>query len=242
MRKIVKGFCWGFLMGLVGYFAYRVYSNPKPKVTLPNPRYSAPAINTAVVKNVKDFTVLISDESMGAIGRGTGILLDSTHVLTCAHVLPQNGNVEDMWIYPYPGAQVVHATLQFVSSQNDLALLKLVTPVLGHKHATFQANVEIGEPIVVVGNLKGFMLWYTSYGIISGRYGIWILSDAVIRGGNSGGPWVNAKGEVVGMTDVGWNDRDGHEIGVSGAVPSAKLIRFLEQSHKPSLMYFLTGI
>lgn len=216
---------------------------PRPKTRLPDPRYSAPAIRSAVVSAVQDFTVLISNEDMGSISRGTGVLIDSMTVLTCAHVLGEDHSSKSMWIYPYPGAQVVHAKVRFINLPNDLALLTLDTPVLGHKMPTIAATVETGEPIVVVGNIQGYMIWYVSYGIISGEHDRWVLTDAVIRGGNSGGPWVNARGEIVGLTDVGWEDSSGREVGVSGGVPAPALLKFMAEAKlkKPDVLYVITG-
>lgn len=216
---------------------------PKADVTLPNPRYAPSAINEKIVKNVQDFTVLISNESLEGVSRGTGILVDSMTVLTCAHVLGEDHSAKDMWIYPYPGAQVVHAKVRFVNIPNDLALLTLTIPVVGHKIPAIAKNVETGEPIIVVGNIKGSMLWFVSYGIISGEHERWVLTDATIRGGNSGGPWTNARGEIVALTDVGWSDVSGHETGISGGVPAEAIVKFLAQANakKPSLVYALTG-
>jgi serine protease Do len=41
----------------------------------------------------------------------------------------------------------------------------------------------------------------------------WILHDARIFGGNSGGPWSNARGEIVGINEIG-------VVSLSGAIPS----------------------
>lgn len=229
------------LVGIAGITAVLTDRDPKVKATVPNLKYSAPAISTTTVHNAQDFTVLISNESMGSVSRGTGILLDSTHVLTCAHLMPYSGNGADMWVFPYPGSAVVHAKIKFVSQPNDLMLLELTTPVLGHKHATIQPNVELGEPIIVVGNLEGYMKWFVSYGIIGGEQRPWLLTDATIRGGNSGGPWVNARGEVVAITDVSWHDGKGIPTGVGGGVTGKRIARFLEESHHPTLFYVLTG-
>lgn len=223
--------------------AMSIQQGPKPAVVAPTSRYGAPTISTTTVKNTQDMTVLISNESMEGVSRGTGILLDPTTVLTCEHMLPKGQGTRNMWIYPYPGAQVVHAKLKFVNKPNDLALLELTTPVLGHKTAVFAQKVEIGEPIVVVGNISGYMMWFVSYGMISGEHDRWVLTDATIRGGNSGGPWVNARGEIVALTDVGWNDADGHNVGISGGVPVKALQKFLAESRASKIdpVYAVTG-
>ena len=215
-------------------------SMPKPKAKMPDGRYGPASISSDTIKLVQDYTVLIANEAMDERWRGTGILLDSTTVLTCAHVVPEGKSTETLWIYPYPGAQVVHAKLKFINKPNDIALLTLNTPVLGHRAPVFAKEAVIGEPIVSVGNIHGYMIWFVSYGIISGTHQRWVLSDGMIRGGNSGGPWANAKGEIVAMTDVGWES--GSTV-VAGGIPTQDLQRFLTEAakKKPSKVYALTG-
>lgn len=213
--------------------------NPKPKATAPNARYS-PTISTTTVHDVQDFTVLISQEGMDSRWRGSGILLNPTTVLTCAHIIPKDKSTKNLWIYPYPGDKVVRANLKFINYPQDLALLELTTPAGGHKTPVFARKAEIGEPIVAVGNIKGYMLWFASYGIISGEHDRWVLTDAMIRGGNSGGPWANSKGEIVALTDVAW-ESDASVIG--GGVPVQELEKFLAHSKrkKADAVYALTG-
>lgn len=219
-----------------------VSMGPEPKVKAPDGRYSAGAISPDTIDVVKDYTVLLSNESMEGIGRGTGVLLSSTTVLTCAHVIPKDRSMANMWIYPYPGAAVVHGKVKFINDPRDLALIELDSPVVGLKPAVLAADVKIGEPMVSVGNIRGYMKWFISYGIISGEYKDWVLTDALIRGGNSGGPWANAKGELIAITSVGWEE-DGHSVGISGGIPIADVKKFLAHSKlkKPDLIYAATG-
>lgn len=229
----------GLMLGSAIIVASIASKSPKPSVKAPDPKYSS-TISTSTVRGVQDFTVLIANENMGERWRGTGILLSSTTVLTCAHVIPKDRSTKTLWIYPYPGDRVIHAKLLFINYPNDLALLELTTPVTGHKVPVFAAKAEIGEPIVSVGNIQGYMLWFASFGIISGEHDRWVLSDAMIRGGNSGGPWTNAKGEIVALTDVGWEDDGGS---IAGGVPTQTLQKFLAEAKmkKPDLIYALTG-
>ena len=227
MTKLLVGSSCTIVLATILILALTQREVPQPTVKAPDPRYSAPAIDAVIAKDAQDFTVLINNEDMAARWRGTGVLLDSTTVLTCAHVVPKDKSTKTLWIYPYPGDQVVRAKLRFINYRQDLALLELLTPALGHKVPAFAQKAVIGEPIVSVGNIRGYMLWFVSYGIISGEHGRWLLTDAMIRGGNSGGPWVNARGEIVALTDVGWVDE---ESAIAGGVPVQELRKFLAQA------------
>lgn len=239
MKKLIYA-ALGISIGSSLVLLLLAYSMPKPKAKLPDARYGPSPISSDTVKMVQDYTVLISNESMNDRWRGTGILLSPTQVLTCAHVIPENKKAETLWIYIYPGDRVVHGKLKFINKPQDIALVELNTPVTGHKVPVFAKTAVLGEPIISVGNIRGYMLWFASYGIISGTHDRWVLSDAMIRGGNSGGPWANSKGEIVAMTDVGWEDGSS---AIAGGVPTEELQKFLVEAakKKPSLVYELTG-
>lgn len=239
MKKLIYA-VMGISIGATLALVLLVYSMPKPRAKVPDARYGPSPISTDTVKMVQDYTVLIANEDTEERWRGSGILLSSTTVMTCAHVIPKSKNTKTLWIYPYPGDKVVHGKLKFINEPQDIALVELDTPVYGHKTPVFAKTAVIGEPIVSVGNIRGFMLWFVSYGIISGEHSRWVLTDAMIRGGNSGGPWANAKGEIVAMTDVGWEDG---VTAIVGGVPTEELQKFLVESKKkkPSAIYALTG-
>lgn len=239
MKKLIYG-AIGISIGSGLVLALLVYAMPKPKAKMPDARYGPSPISTDTVRMVQDYTVLISNEDMGDRWRGTGILLSPTMVLTCAHVIPDNKKADTLWIYTYPGDKVIHAKLKFINKPQDIALLELNTPATGHRTPVFAKTAVLGEPIISVGNIQGYMHWFASYGIISGEHDRWVLSDAMIRGGNSGGPWANSKGEIVAMTDVGWEDGSST---IAGGIPTEKLQKFLVEAakKKPSAVYELTG-
>jgi putative serine protease PepD len=140
---------------------------------------------------------------------GTGIVIDDEgHILTNAHVvngatsvsvtLPGESNARD--------AQVVGA-----DTANDIAVLK-VDDATGLVAAPLAegSTLAVGDEVVAIGNalaLEGGMT--VTEGIVSALdrsletesgtlHGL-IQTDAAISSGNSGGPLVNARGEVVGV-------------------------------------------
>ena len=88
--------------------------------------------------------------------------------------------------------------------------------------------------MAVVGNALGAMKWYVSGGVVSGSYRFWLLTDAFQIGGNSGGPWINSKGEIIGLAAWGLTRHTGERIhGVSGAVNAATVEKFIWETRNP---------
>jgi S1-C subfamily serine protease len=93
------------------------------------------------------------------------------------------------------------AGLAAISRTNDIALLKIdgyKTPYLrpGRMDQAFQ-----GEKVYAIGSPVG-LKDSVSAGVISGYDGYYIRTDAKIYPGNSGGPLVNQKGEVIGINTL----------------------------------------
>jgi serine protease Do len=93
------------------------------------------------------------------------------------------------------------ARLAAISQTNDIALLKIEgykTPFLrpGRMDQSFQ-----GERVFAIGSPVG-LKDSVSAGVISGYDGYYLRTDAKIYPGNSGGPLVNQKGEVIGINTL----------------------------------------
>ena len=225
-------------MGLGGYrLIHR--AEPKPRVKAPTTRYHGYELNRRAIQRVKSLTVLISSEGFGRVGRGTGILIDARHVLTCAHMI--DGPNDDLWVYPYGGRIVAKGKPVFVSQKDDLAVLELDATFLSPYYAVFQEAHYDGEPITIIGNTMGSMKWFVSFGIISGDFEQFLLTDGVLYGGNSGGPWLNEKGEIVALTDWTMVARSGVETGVHGGVSAKTIHAFLKRWKQPDILQMLFG-
>jgi len=171
-------------------------------------------------------TVLLSVEGFEGGWRGSGVLIDSHTVLTCAHMV--QGKNDNLWVYIYPGNQVVKGIPSAGNIGKDLALIELVTPVVLPSYAIFSASSTVGEPIRVIGNTGGVMHWFVTSGVVSSYENNFILTDAVIHGGNSGGPWINGSGEVIALTDWGL---DGQNI--SGGISATDALDFINNVRHP---------
>ena len=144
-------------------------------------------------------------------GRGTPIATGSGVIIRADGLLVTNEHVVDgsthIEVRLFDGEKTT-ATVLGRDPVGDLALLQIATkrslPVapLGSSKA-----LEVGELVVAIGSPFGFEHTIT-FGIVSakqrrfmrsGIVGGYIQTDASINTGNSGGPLVNMRGEVIGI-------------------------------------------
>ena len=104
------------------------------------------------------------------------------------------------------------ATLVGKDTQTDIAVLKIDAKGLTAAEFGTSADLQVGEASIVIGNPLGFSLANSvTAGIISAtdrtltvedRTMNLIQTDASINSGNSGGPLINAYGQVIGITSA----------------------------------------
>ena len=150
-------------------------------------------------------------------GVGSGVIVDPKgYILTNAHVVKLNNKVvEDVTVRLNNEKDIEGKTI-WADENVDLAIVKINTKeklnvaTLGDSDA-----LSIGDAAIAIGNPISLQFSQTvTQGIISGldRYvgavsgggymtGL-IQTDASINGGNSGGPLLNAEGEVIGINTV----------------------------------------
>lgn len=229
-----------YLVVLMSMWFGFYHAQPKIRAHAPFVRQSNYVLNHRAIITAKKFTVLISAEGFGGVERGTGILLDPRHVLTCAHVA-EAGN-EEFLVYPWPGDRAIVAKPVLSDRYKDLAIMELSEPVDGMPKPVFEPIHSDGEPITIIGNILGSMKWFVGYGIVSGDNGKFVYTDGLVLGGDSGGPWINDKGEIVAISDWGLVNAQGTDLGINGGVSSAVVKTFLHDwKHPVSLLQLLMG-
>ena len=178
-----------------------------------------------------------------AMGQGSGMIVSSDgHILTNHHVL--EGGVE-VTVY-LPDQRILPAEIVGVDRTTDLALLKVEAEDLIPIAWGDSESVPVGSPVWAVGSPFG-LTGSISFGILSGkhrvdlnanpqyrrsrerissRYSDLMQTDVAVNPGNSGGPLVNGRGEVIGVTTaiIGESYR-----GVSFAIPSQVAREVFEQ-------------
>lgn len=178
----------------------------------------------------------VYDTRLGALGLGSGFIYDNQgHIVTNHHVADQArvGNLSYDVIFS--DGHVYSAKLIGTDPFSDLAVIRIENASDVNITSLKMGNssmVEPGEQIAILGSAKGLIGTFTT-GIVSavGRSGFtgmsnageniltgmsslgisfdqteFIQTDAAINHGNSGGPAVNMRGEVIGISDLGLGD------------------------------------
>jgi serine protease Do len=159
--------------------------------------------------------------------QGSGFLLsEDGYILTNYHIVE---NAVDLVVTVLSGEEY-KAKVVGTDPRTDLALLKVDAKGLPFAVLGDSAQLKVGEWVLAIGNPFGLEHSVTS-GIVSAKgrqlglggnvpeYQDFIQTDAAINRGNSGGPLVNVRGEVVGITSNIFSPSGG-SIGLGFAIPS----------------------
>lgn len=178
---------------------------------------------------------------------GSGFVVAEGRILTNAHVLgPKRPDRVEIRL---PDGRVLRATGGQADNILDLAVLEVAEEGLPVAPVGDSGDILVGEWAIAIGNPLDLGPT-VSIGVISALdrdfeepqgnyyYRDMIQTDAAINSGNSGGPLVNALGEVIGINSFiipGGGERGYNfgSIGIGFAIPIGAAQRFLDefQSH-----------
>ena len=193
----------------------------------------------------------MKDKNGKTLGIGSGFFVKPNLIATNYHVIEgaAKGTAKLVGKYTTYNIEGVTAT----DKTNDLALLKVIAYGIKPLSLGDSDAVRIGATVYVAGNPKGLEGTFSD-GIISSRRDKdtkeRLQMTAPISPGSSGGPVLNRKGEVIGISFAGHQALDAQNLNF--AIPSKYLMTLLEQSKpaKPLLQgiqsisaetYFLWG-
>ena len=166
----------------------------------------------SIVTSTKTTNYFGMDYSGSAAGTGV-IVTEDGYILTNKHVI--NG-ANKVTVILDDGTTYEDVEVVAVDPLNDIAFLK-IKDVSGLTAATLgdSKTINVGQQVIAIGNALGEYQNSVTAGIISGTgrdvtasdssgqhaesLSDMIQTDAAINSGNSGGPLVNAAGEVIGI-------------------------------------------
>jgi S1-C subfamily serine protease len=174
------------------------------------------------------------------ISTGSGFVVENQHVVTAAHVLRKNkrGDACRLISVMYRSDEV---SAKIVSSDpaNDLGLLKLSKPINATAKLRNNPDLRLGETAVNYGfPLTGTLSSSAKVtsGAVNSLAGInnnsaFLQYDAATQNGNSGGPVMDASGNVIGIVRSGLDNAETQLVNF--AVKSTILEGFLSSNKVP---------
>jgi S1-C subfamily serine protease len=193
-----------------------------------NEIYTRAAPGVVRVNATSTSTALGDQQPSSALG--SGFVIDKTgHIVTNYHVVEGANKIT----VSFSNRDTVNAELLGTDPSTDLAVLRVqtsasaLTPLpLGNSD-----KVQVGDPVVAIGNPFGLDRTVTS-GIVSALQRLItapnsftidhiIQTDAPINHGNSGGPLLNARGQVIGVnTQIETGQTATGNVGIGFSVPA----------------------
>jgi S1-C subfamily serine protease len=160
-------------------------------------------------------------------GHGSGVLISSDgYILTNHHVAGDAGTVRVRWP---DGVDSVGEVIR-VDKRRDVALIKTTQPKVQPLPIRHGA-VQMGETVFAIGTpLDKDLSGTLTRGVVSAANRMYegqpfIQSDVGVAHGNSGGPLLDEKGFVIGLTDLGLY-MDEHQ-GLNLFIPIDEALRIL---------------
>lgn len=199
-----------------------------------------------IVELVSPSVVGISCTGSGYVATGTGIILsEDGYIITNAHVVSKSVDGSGISVMLHDSYNTdkdkdalavnknnfIDAELVGRDTQSDIAVLKINKKDLKPATMGKSSEIKVGEASIVIGNPLGFELkGSVTAGIISAtdrtlsvedRTMKLIQTDASINSGNSGGPLINAYGQVIGITSVKVSSTYGEGLGFAIPIDEA---------------------
>ncbi|MGV3622959.1 MAG: S1C family serine protease [Archangium sp.] len=212
------------------------------------PVAARPDASHVIARALPSLVLLVGERPDGKTSFGSGLIVTRDgQVLTCLHLVRGVQNLKAMRYEPtlvsytpMDGGldrflfenrkKLLDVRLERIDEANDLALVRVDADT---------SNVELlpmadevphrGDAVLALGHPRETVWSFTS-GVVSTLHLGAIQHDAAINPGSSGGPLLNEKGEVVGITSAKvFGDTDG----VSFARPISMASWLLEESSRP---------
>ncbi len=175
---------------------------------------------------------------------GTGIVASSDgYILTNTHVI-EGCSYAEVGVY---GGKSYDALLVGYDADTDVAVLKIDAKGLTPASFAPSSGVSVGDTAIAIGNPLGeeYCLTMTD-GIVSaldrsvnyqGKTMRLLQTSAAINEGNSGGPLINDKGQVIGITNMKIISAASGVEGIGFAIPTDTVVQVVNAIMEDGAVY-----
>lgn len=191
------------------------------------------------ISKVKNSVVVVSAETANGTSTGSGFIVGVSedksydYVATNYHVV---ADASEIYVRLYEAGDYVIATLVGYSFEDDIAVLQIASSGISPLTLANYETCRAGDVVYAIGTPEGEnFAWTVTHGIISTVDRIlWMYddqgnlektvrvlqTDTPVNPGNSGGPLINARGEVVGIISMklGESEGMGFALPIDGAL------------------------
>ena len=187
----------------------------------PQSLYEPPADLQLLLSTVKESTVTVFCDSDQGLSTGSGFAIDwdgreapGSVIVTNYHVIEYCSGPQGQISVRGDGVEVGARLGEYSDYfEQDLAVLEVSAefPALERAQEVGQGNwvMAVGSPAGVektstTGQISRILSSSDSFGYLytNDDYNMWVLHDAQINKGNSGGPLVNSRGQIVGVNTL----------------------------------------
>lgn len=202
------------------------------RVQVRDPFFSDPFFEQFFGRRSREYERLVQGLGSGFVISQDGYIVTNHHVIDNANEITVS----------FRDGSTLPASVVGSDEATDLALLKVESDTALPFIPFAESNAIVGEWAIALGNPFGLFDATeptVTVGVVSARdrdfevkdrhvYRDMIQTDASINQGNSGGPLVNAIGEVIGVNTFIFT-QSGGSIGLGFAVPAAKASRIVSE-------------
>lgn len=198
-------------------------TDPGVTMTLQPAGGSALTLQSVYAKCLPSVVGIHADISRSEYSTGTGVVLTADgYIVTNTHVLD---GAKAVTVTTSDGTEYT-GKLVGADAVSDIAVLKIEAQGLTPAEFGDSSSLQVGDDVVSIGNPLGEQLrWTMTNGIISainravevdGKSMTLLQTNAALNNGNSGGPLINAYGQVIGINTLKMSTTDDTEATVEG--------------------------
>jgi 2-alkenal reductase len=174
-----------------------------------------------VVNHQTEYGLFVNSSDKRIVGSGF-IVDEAGYIVTNAHVVT---NADTINVVLTDGQELT-ATLVVRDPSTDLALIKVEAEELSAADWGDSSEIRLGQSVVAIGSALGDFPNSVTVGVVSGLNRALALDEAVVQNliqtdaainqGNSGGPLINLRGEIIGINT--FMIREDHNQGVAQGI------------------------